>query len=758
MMRLFVTFLLAALLTLGCRPSPMTPIGQPTAQGLPLLTGELMVPASYQAQASSGQVKANATVTLIDPATFQAKGTGLTASDGTFTVQALGTFTPTLGTLYLLESTKTLGGASSALFRMRTLVQLTATGWTSVSGTTVQLSAATTAVSLLWDLHGLTAADVLGKVTYDAVTRTHRHAGLTATLNELKARDVEGLVQEALLRDLDPVQVVRPGPNGGYQLALGTPARNMLLNGGLEDGGTTVRGWRFYNPAGIGTYSIETGLVYEGSRAVKLTATAAGDLWWGQGTWWDPSEESRIKLEAGKTYTVSAYARGAVGGEKLTLAGSPAVSLTTSWQRYTYTWTEATSTTRFLLRPGSVAGQATFPATVYLDAIQLEEGGATAYETQGNLLVDGFANAKEAVGVTPADGRAGEGVFVNQGTNILTNSSFEVDSNSDGIPDNFATQGGALVTALDAGTVLYGARSLRITNAAPNTGYLNPILTYDFKAGSTYTFSVWVKGQNVSGAPQESNFGIYVDATRAVGGPLETFTVAAPTGTFDWTRVIITHTFLNDCVSAKVIPIFRNKTGTAWFDGFQVEPGFRATPYGGDGNGGTLDTLAFDAKQSLNAYQGTLSFWYRPAYGWEESTRQIFAITAGNNDDDICDLANLPGFDGKPYLRFNVHDGTAWRTGAAWMPTTAPWTAGSWHHLAVSWGPRGVELYVDGTKVASDPYTGAIKGGLPLRRLVFSGQYANYSAAANGTLDGLKIWDVQKSAQWISREYMGIAR
>ncbi|HEY9854908.1 MAG TPA: LamG-like jellyroll fold domain-containing protein [Stenomitos sp.] len=757
MLRMIITFLLAALLTLGCRPSPMTPVAPATVQGSPVLRGELVLPAAYQTQASSGQVKANATVTLIDPVTFQAKGTGITASDGTFTVQALGTFTPTLGTLYLLESTKTLGGTSSALFRLRTLVQLTSTGWTSVSGTTIQLSTATTAVAILWDQHGLGAADVIAKVTYDAVTRTHRLTGLNATVDEAKAREVEGLVQEALNRDLDPIQVVRPGPNGSFRLTLDSTNRNMLINSGFEEGGAAVRGWRFYNPVGAGTFSIETGIVYEGSRSIKITANGAGDMWYGQGTFWDPSEESPVNQVTGRTYTMSVYARGAVGGEKMTIAGSP-VTLTTSWQRYSYTWTAPNNYRLVILRPGSVAGQATFPETVYVDAVQVEEGGTTAYQPRGTLLVDGFANAREAVGVTPADGRSGEGIFVNQGTNLLANSSFETDSNADGVPDSFVAVGGTVVTSLDASTPYFGARSLKFTNAAPNPGYVYENLANTFKAGSTYTFSVWVKGQNVSGGPSNNDFGIYIDAVKVKDGLFETTTVAAPTGTFDWTRISVTYTFLNDCSSAHIIPIFRNKTGTAWFDGFQVEQGWRATPYGGDGNGGTLDTLSFDANKSLNAYQGTLSFWYRPAYGWEESTNQIMAITSGSVDQDICDVSNLPGPNGQPQLRFHVHDGTTWHTGAVWQPTTAPWTAGSWHHLAITWGPRGVELYFDGSKVASDPYTGALYGGKLLRRLLFSGNYNNFSAAANGTLDGLKIWDVQQSPTWVSREYMGAWR
>src|SRR5438874_2066210 len=39
------------------------------------------------------------------------------------------------------------------------------------------------------------------------------------------------------------------------------------------------------------------------------------------------------------------------------------------------------------------------------------------------------------------------------------------------------------------------------------------------------------------------------------------------------------------------------------------------------------------------------------------------------------------------------------------------WKAGEWHHLAVSWGPRGNRLYVDG-RVAAENRRGAPPGAI----------------------------------------------
>lgn len=772
-LRLVTAFLLAALTLLGCQLAP--PIAREPGATLsapaqaPLFEGRILLSDAYGTQASAGQVRANATVTLLDPATQQAKGTGITAANGTFTVQALGTFTPAIGGLYLLESAKTLAGAGNPLFRLRTLVQFTASGWTSVSGASVQLSATTTAVSLFWDHLGLVATDVIGKVSYDAATGTHVPAALNAAATQQEVQQLEALVQEALLRDMDPVQFVRPGPGGAWRLGVGDRSRNMLLNPGFED--ADLREWMFNNPVAAATYSSETGTVYEGKRSIRYTVTAAGDTWLGQG--YAGFLNSRgLSLEAGKTYTYSFYGRGAVGGERLQLqvnpqtgassyTTTPAFTLTTAWQRFSFTFTATSATTRAiaLFRPGSVAGQATFPATVYVDAIQLEEGGgATGYAPQGRLMVRGFANADERVGTSFAEGRTGTGVVVDLGVNLAPNASFEADGNADGVPDSMflsGVNGGQF--ALDPDVYRFGAKALKVTKGSANEDYVHYLLNQTFLAGHTYTFSVWVKGQGVAGSPDGIDFGIYLDPYLPTG-PLSVPDIInycpAPVGTFGWTRISVTHTFVNTCASAKVIPMLRRRTGTAWFDGFQVEEADYPTPYAGDSSG--LDTLAFDAARYLNRTQGSIAFWLRPSYHWGERPSMIFGVTRADNGDDVFNLDTYRAADGTPQLRLQLHDGLTWNR-AIYQPTNVPWRADTWHHVATTWGPRGMELYLDGERVATHAYAGSIFSSA-LGRLLFAGSSSNFTACAQGTLDGLQIWDAQQSPEWVKKDYLGLAQ
>ncbi|MNL34530.1 hypothetical protein D3C87_1565080 [compost metagenome] len=123
----------------------------------------------------------------------------------------------------------------------------------------------------------------------------------------------------------------------------------------------------------------------------------------------------------------------------------------------------------------------------------------------------------------------------------------------------------------------------------------------------------------------------------------------------------------------------------------------------------------------------------------------------------MCDLDTFRAADGTPQLRFQLHDGTNWNL-TTWRPTAGvPWRADTWHHLATTWGPRGMELYLDGERVATHAYAGPIFVS-PLGRLIFSGTSSNFTACAQGTLDGLQAWDVQQSPEWVKKDFLGLAQ
>ncbi|MNY09354.1 hypothetical protein D3C86_1422670 [compost metagenome] len=150
-----------------------------------------------------------------------------------------------------------------------------------------------------------------------------------------------------------------------------------------------------------------------------------------------------------------------------------------------------------------------------------------------------------------------------------------------------------------------------------------------------------------------------------------------------------------------------------------------------------------------------MAFWYRPAYHWGERPTMVFGVTRADNGDNVCNLDTYRAADGTPQLRFQLHSGTAWNVATYRPASTTPWRADTWHHLATSWGPRGMELYLDGERVATHPYAGPIFNS-PLGRLLFSGTASNFTACALGTLDGLQVWDVQQSPEWVKKDFLGL--
>ncbi|MNY12887.1 hypothetical protein D3C86_1459920 [compost metagenome] len=229
--------------------------------------------------------------------------------------------------------------------------------------------------------------------------------------------------------------------------------------------------------------------------------------------------------------------------------------------------------------------------------------------------------------------------------------------------------------------------------------------------------------------------------------------MAAPTGTFDWTRLSVSFYWNPACDHLDLYPIFRNKTGIAWWDGLQVEEGMIATPYAGDGT--SLDRLTVDARP-LNPAQGTLSFWYRPAYDWSDDRGNGYLFGMTNAADDaVVFLRKNRTTAGGQSLTLAIHDGLNWRT-ADWLPATEAWKADTWHHVGLTWGPRNSELLIDGERVAVSDYGGAIYFARQLRLLYFSGLGTNAGFCLNGTIDGLKVWDAQREPTSIRRDALGL--
>lgn len=151
---------------------------------------------------------------------------------------------------------------------------------------------------------------------------------------------------------------------------------NLITNPSFERG---TSGWSAYGPAGSATVgtsaTYQTFGAWAGSIATQSTSGTAGVR--------SPSFTASL----GSNYTVSAYVRGVsavpyilgVGDSSgNNLIGSVAFTNSGTWQRYSYSFTEAAGATRAVVvrKTADPTGQAN---AFYVDAAQVEEGSITTY-------------------------------------------------------------------------------------------------------------------------------------------------------------------------------------------------------------------------------------------------------------------------------------------------------------------------------------------------------------------------------------------
>lgn len=178
--RLPLALAVAALLT-ACQsyPTPLAPGAAASAVAAAsgaaigprdqrvILEGRVQWSDLYRLRAAASDVANSATVTLLNAAGTPVAA-GLADSSGAFTLyQSTTPFTPVVDATYKLEvSRRGATDGSETLLSLRTVLKYTASGWTSITGTTIVISALTTAVTQLEeDDPSVGPADVIGTVT-----------------------------------------------------------------------------------------------------------------------------------------------------------------------------------------------------------------------------------------------------------------------------------------------------------------------------------------------------------------------------------------------------------------------------------------------------------------------------------------------------------------------------------------------------------------------------------------------------------------
>lgn len=168
------------------------------------LQGKVTWQTPFKVQATLSEIKPQATVSLLYPSdhptlAHRTIATGLTDASGEFTINPSETFAPSTGDIFILEASKRIGGPGNPLLSLRTFLRWDGSTWSSITGTSIQLNALTTAIAIM--AHNDSSISSL--LTIDSAPE-----GATPdTLGDTSANDIEtvrDLVSQTLTENQDP--------------------------------------------------------------------------------------------------------------------------------------------------------------------------------------------------------------------------------------------------------------------------------------------------------------------------------------------------------------------------------------------------------------------------------------------------------------------------------------------------------------------------------------------------------------------------
>lgn len=146
----------------------------------------------------------------------------------------------------------------------------------------------------------------------------------------------------------------------------------------------------------------------------------------------------------------------------------------------------------------------------------------------------------------------------------------------------------------------------------------------------------------------------------------------------------------------------------------------------------------------FNPNEGTVEFWFQPK--WDDHDGQNHHFLDTPYGDNCISLAKLDN----NYLYWSIR-----RNGVFHRLCTTDahkWSANEWHHLAVTWGPGGSEIYLDGQPVRpllfqDDVYTGDVC--IPVTNVTLGSEHWGTSPA-DCVFDEVRIWNKQR-VPWVDR-------
>ncbi|MGD9568538.1 MAG: RHS repeat-associated core domain-containing protein, partial [Sedimentibacter sp.] len=199
-----------------------------------------------------------------------------------------------------------------------------------------------------------------------------------------------------------------------------------------------------------------------------------------------------------------------------------------------------------------------------------------SYDSDSNQLESTDANIQTSANRYWSNGNLWYSTnIMSAADNLITNSSMELDSNSDSWPDNWTkiTESGKTATYAWSGTAKYGNKSISISNptgwAVASSDYI-PATVND-----KFIVSGYVKTSNITGSSL-----IKVDFYNSSDVWIGQKASYELKGTHDWTRVqAVTDNIPAGTAKIRVSVGMNAGTGTVYFDGMQLEKGTVLSSY-----------------------------------------------------------------------------------------------------------------------------------------------------------------------------------
>ncbi len=181
--------------------------------------------------------------------------------------------------------------------------------------------------------------------------------------------------------------------------------------------------------------------------------------------------------------------------------------------------------------------------------------------------------------------------------------------------------------------------------------------------------------------------------------------------------------------------------GTQGEAGTPIETGFVTGRFGQGVLIDSEDRLSYETSGNISLQQGSIEFWFLP--NWEGSSGEAHGLfETGDDSSPMIDDRLRIQIDDINNLRFMVMvgDGVYPEYGVSY--NINHWQIGEWHHVAATWEPGAIALYVDGFEV--DRAEG-IELPDELDEVMQVGSLVvNEPFRADGVIDELRISDIPR--------------